>query len=150
MPDFADMFPERFNSKTNGVTPRRWLLLANPWLTGAIREAIGDVWMTDLTELSQLRVLAEDPDLREEFRKAKREAKQRFAGWVKSSCGAIVDPLSIFDCQIKRIHEYKRQLLNTLHIVVLYNRVRENPGLQTQPRTAYALKIWDAPPCPVL
>ncbi len=133
--DFADMFPERFNNKTNGVTPRRWLLLANPWLAGAIREAIGDEWITDLSQLSRLKPLAEDRGFRDKICNAKREAKQRFASWLKSTCGAVVDPQSIFDCQVKRIHEYKRQLLNALHIVVLYNRLRQSPNLAFTPRT---------------
>jgi starch phosphorylase len=133
--DFAEMFPERFNNKTNGVTPRRWLLLANPWLSGVIREAIGDGWITDLSELSRLKPLAGDASFREKLRNAKREAKQRFATWLEDAAGVVVDPQSIFDCQVKRIHEYKRQLLNALHIVVLYNRLRENPGIELVPRT---------------
>ena len=135
--DLAEMFPERFNNKTNGVTPRRWLLLANPALAGAITEAIGDGWITDLGQLRQLAPLADDKAFREAFRKAKREAKSRFADWLKATTGQIVDPDSIFDCQIKRIHEYKRQLLNALRIVVLYNRLRENPGLEMTPRTFF-------------
>jgi glycogen phosphorylase len=133
--DFAEMFPERFNNKTNGITPRRWLLLANPWLAGVIREAIGDGWITDLSELSRLKPLAEDAGFRAAVRNAKREAKMSLAGWLKSDCGTTVDPLSIIDCQIKRIHEYKRQLLNALHIVVLYNRLHENPSLAFTPHT---------------
>ena len=135
--DLAEMFPERFNNKTNGVTPRRWLLLANPALAGAITEAIGDGWVTDLSRLRQLAPLAEDKSFREAFRKATHEAKSRFADWLKAATGQIVDPASIFDCQIKRIHEYKRQLLNALRIIVLYNRLRENPGLAMTPRTFF-------------
>jgi len=133
--DLAEMFPERFNNKTNGVTPRRWLLLANPALARTITDAIGDGWITDLSQLSKLKPLAEDKGFREEFRKANRETKTRFANWLKSKTGETVDPDTIFDCQIKRIHEYKRQLLNALRIVVLYNRVRENPNLEVAPRT---------------
>jgi starch phosphorylase len=135
--DLAELFPERFNNKTNGVTPRRWLLLANPALAQTITAAIGDAWITDLTQLSQLKPLAEDRKFRTAFRKAKREAKAQFANWLKSTSGQVVDPNSIFDCQIKRIHEYKRQLLNALHIVVLYNRLRANPDLAVPPRTFF-------------
>src|SRR5690348_7129938 len=106
--DLAEMFPERFNNKTNGVTPRRWLLLANPALAGTITAAIGDGWVTDLNRLRELTALADDKSFRETFRHASHEAKTRFADWLKATTGQIVDPASIFDCQIKRIHEYKR------------------------------------------
>jgi glycogen phosphorylase len=135
--DLAEMFPERFNNKTNGVTPRRWLLLANPALAGTISGAIGDGWVTDLRQLNKLKPLAEDSAFRCEVRKAKRDAKSRFADWLKSRSGPVVDPDTIFDCQIKRIHEYKRQLLNALRIVVLYNRLRDKPGLEIAPRTFF-------------
>ena len=135
--DLAEMFPERFNNKTNGVTPRRWLLLANPALSHAITEAIGDGWITDLSQLSKLKKLSSDKGFRDAVRKAKREAKSQFAQWLKTTSGQIVDPDSIFDCQVKRIHEYKRQLLNGLRIVVLYNRLRENPNLEIAPRTFF-------------
>ncbi|MET0152430.1 MAG: glycogen/starch/alpha-glucan phosphorylase [Candidatus Binatia bacterium] len=135
--DLAEMFPERFSNKTNGVTPRRWLLLANPALARTITEAIGEEWVTDLAELRRLAPLAEDNGFRDEVRKAKREAKFRFADWLKVTSGQTVDPDTIFDCQVKRIHEYKRQLLNALRIVVLYGRLRENPGLDIAPRTFF-------------
>jgi glycogen phosphorylase len=135
--DLAGMFPERFNNKTNGVTPRRWLLLANPALASIITEAIGDGWVTDLGQLRKLAPLADDKAFRETFRKATHEAKSRFADWLKAATGQIVNPVSIFDCQIKRIHEYKRQLLNALRIIVLYNRLRENPGMEMIPRTFF-------------
>jgi glycogen phosphorylase len=135
--DLAEMFPERFNNKTNGVTPRRWLLLANPALTRTITDAIGDDWITDLSQLSKLKPLAGDKSFRDSFRAATRETKSHFANWLKSTSGETVDPDTIFDCQIKRIHEYKRQLLNALRIVVLYNRMRENPGLEMAPRTFF-------------
>ena len=135
--DLAEMFPERFNNKTNGVTPRRWLLLANPALSQAITEAIGDGWITDLGQLSKLKQLAGDKGFRESFHKAKRDAKSKFAQWLKTTSGQTVDPDTIFDCQVKRIHEYKRQLLNALRIVVLYNRLRENPNLKMIPRTFF-------------
>ena len=135
--DFAELFPERFNNKTNGVTPRRWLLLANPELSRLITEAIGPDWVTDLGQLRRLLPLAEDASFRARFRKAKQAAKQRFADWVKDTLGQVIDPASIFDSQIKRIHEYKRQLLNVLHIIVLYNRLRADPGLNVPPRTFF-------------
>ena len=135
--DLAEMFPERFNNKTNGVTPRRWLRLANPALAGTITRAIGDGWMTDLSQLRKLKPLADDRGLHDAFRKAKREAKVQFADWLKATSGQTVDPDTIFDCQVKRIHEYKRQLLNALRIVVLYNRLRQNPDLEMAPRTFF-------------
>jgi starch phosphorylase len=133
--DLADMFPERFGNKTNGVTPRRWLLLANPALARTITDTIGDGWITDLGQLVRLKPLANDPGFCEAFRGTRRAAKSAFAEWLRSSSGQTVDPDSIFDSQIKRIHEYKRQLLNALRIVVLYNRLRENPALEMTPRT---------------
>ncbi len=135
--DLAEMFPERFNNKTNGITPRRWLLLANPGLARTITEMIGERWVTDLDELKKLRPFAEDRTFREKFLQAKRAAKLRFVDWIKSSCDETVDPDTIFDCQIKRIHEYKRQLLNALRIIILYNRLRQNPDLETTPRTFF-------------
>jgi glycogen phosphorylase len=135
--DLAEVFPERFNNKTNGVTPRRWLLLANPTLARTISDAIGDGWITDLSRLSKLKPLADDKSFRDNFRTATRRTKARFADWLKSKTGQTVDPDTIFDCQIKRIHEYKRQLLNALRIVVLYNRARENPHVETAPRTFF-------------
>jgi len=135
--DLAEMFPERFNNKTNGVTPRRWLLLANPALARAISDAIGDGWVTDLSQLTKLKPLADDKQFRDAFRKATRETKSHFADWLKSASDQTIDRDTIFDCQIKRIHEYKRQLLNTLRIIVLYNRLRQNPGLEMPPRTFF-------------
>jgi starch phosphorylase len=135
--DFAEFFPERFNNKTNGVTPRRWLLLANPDLSALISEAIGDGWVTDLNRLRQLLPLADDSAFIDGFRRTKQAAKERFATWLKGTTGQIVDPTTIFDSQIKRIHEYKRQLLNALHIIVLYNRLRSNPDLPMPSRTFF-------------
>jgi glycogen phosphorylase len=135
--DLAEMFPERFNNKTNGVTPRRWLLLANPALAHIITEAIGAGWVADLRQLTKLKPLADDKAFRDAFYNAAGQAKSRFAEWLKTSSGQTVDPDTIFDCQIKRIHEYKRQLLNALRIVVLYNRLRENPGLELPSRTFF-------------
>jgi starch phosphorylase len=135
--DFAEMFPERFGNQTNGVTPRRWLLMCNPNLSRLITESIGTGWLTDLNQLQQLRPLAEDAAFRGQFRQAKRQAKLRFVDWLKAQGGPQVDPDSLFDSQIKRFHEYKRQLLNALHIVVLYNRLRQNPSLDVPPRTFF-------------
>jgi starch phosphorylase len=137
VPDLAEVFPARFSNKTNGVTPRRWLLLANPPLAIAISEAIGEDWVTDLGQLRKLKPLTEDKAFRDAVRAAKREAKWRFADWLKSTSGLTVDPDTIFDCQIKRIHEYKRQLLNALRIVVLYRRMLDNPRLVVEPRTFF-------------
>jgi starch phosphorylase len=133
--DLADMFPERFGNKTNGVTPRRWLLVANPPLARIITDAIGGDWIADLGQLARLKPLADDASFGDAFRATRRAAKSAFAEWLRSISGQTVDPDSIFDSQIKRIHEYKRQLLNALRIVVLYNRLRENPALEITPRT---------------
>ena len=135
--DLADMFPDRFSNKTNGVTPRRWLRLANPMLARAITEAIGDRWIADLGQLERLTPLADDKAFRQIFREAKHEAKVQFAEWLRATSGITVDPAMIFDSQVKRIHEYKRQLLNALRIVVLYNRLRTNPALAMTPRTFF-------------
>jgi glycogen phosphorylase len=135
--DLAEMFPERFNNKTNGVTPRRWLLLSNPPLARTITEAIGDGWVSDLSQLSKLKPLADDAGFRASVVKAQSEMKIQFADWLKVTSGVTVDPGNIFDSQVKRIHEYKRQLLNALRIVVLYNRLRENPNLPMPPRTFF-------------
>jgi starch phosphorylase len=137
VPDFAALFPERFNNKTNGVTQRRFLLLANPPLAKTITEAIGDGWITDLVLLERLKPLAEDRAFRAAIREAKRQAKVQFADWLKAQTGVVVDTASIFDTQIKRIHEYKRQLLNALHVVVLYNRLRDDPKLAVPARTFF-------------
>ena len=135
--ELAELFPERFNNKTNGVTPRRWLLLANPALAHTISEAIGDAWIRDLDQLEKLKPLAGNKDFQDAFRKAKYEAKSQFAQWLKATFGHVVHPDTIFDSQVKRIHEYKRQLLNALRILILYNRIRENPNLEMTPRTFF-------------
>ncbi len=133
--DLAEMFPERFNNKTNGVTPRRWLLLANPAL--AAHDHRGHRRRLDHRPRPTAQAASRWPTtrrFRDAFRKAKREAKAQFADWLKATSGQTVDPDTIFDCQVKRIHEYKRQLLNALRIVVLYNRLRAEP----EPRHAAA------------
>jgi starch phosphorylase len=135
--DFAELFPERFNNKTNGVTPRRWLQQANPALSQLITKAIGDGWVVDMDRLRKLVPYAQDVGFRQQFREAKRAAKGAFADWLKTTTGKVVDPDTIFDSQIKRIHEYKRQLLNALHIVMLYDRMRKNPDEPAVPRTFF-------------
>jgi glycogen phosphorylase len=135
--DLAEMFPDRFSNKTNGVTPRRWLLLSNPPLAELITDAIGSAWITDLAQLARLRPLADDAAFRDKFMQVKRESKKLCAQWIKVKFGFSVDPETIFDCHIKRIHEYKRQLLNALRIVVLYNRLRKDPKAVRSPRTFF-------------
>jgi len=135
--DLAEIFPERFNNKTKGVTPRRWLQLCNPELSKLITDAIGDEWIKDLSELTKLKAFTADSSFLESFLKAKRNAKEQFCDWLCWSTGQTLDPDSIFDSQIKRIHEYKRQLLNALRVVVLYNRLRQDPGLDVHPRTFF-------------
>jgi starch phosphorylase len=135
VPDFAQMFPERFSNKTNGVTPRRWLLLANPGLSRLITETIGEGWVTDMGRLKKLIPYADDLGFRTHFLETKQKTKTAFCKWLKDTVGHTVDPNSLFDCQIKRIHEYKRQLLNILHVIILYNRLRAVPGLAVPPRT---------------
>jgi starch phosphorylase len=135
--DLAEMFPERFSNKTNGVTPRRWLLLSNPPLAKLITDAIGSAWITDLGQLARLKPLADDAAFRDKFMQVKRESKKLCAQWIKMKFGFSVDPETIFDCHIKRIHEYKRQLLNALRIVVLYNRLRKDPQAVRSPRTFF-------------
>ena len=135
--DFAEMYPERFNNKTNGVTPRRWLLMANPMLSQLITDAVGDGWVTNMGQLRGLARVADDAGAQERFLVAKRDAKARFVDWLRRSTGQVVDPDTIFDSQIKRIHEYKRQLLNVLHIVMLYNRLRRDPDVDGARRTFF-------------
>jgi len=135
VPDFYEFFPDRFNSKTNGITQRRWLLKANPLLAALITEAIGEDWITDLSQLKRLAPLAEDGSFRERFRRVKYQAKIALGDFMRASYGWWADPDTIFDVHVKRIHEYKRQLLNALHIIVLYNRIRANPNVDIFPRT---------------
>lgn len=134
-PDFYEMYPERFNNKTNGITQRRWLRKANPGLSGLISGAIGDQWASDPFELKKLVPLAGDREFLARWRQVKKENKQRLADYILRENCISVDSDSLFDCQIKRIHEYKRQLLNVLHIITLYNRIKHNPDSLTVPRT---------------
>ena len=136
-PELADMYPERFNNKTNGVTPRRWLKAANPELAGLITEAIGDAWITDLARLQDLRPLVDDGQFRDALRRVKREAKVRFSGWLRNQTGLQVDPDCIFDSQVKRIHEYKRQLLNVLGTIIRYHRLKDEPNREVPPRIVF-------------
>ncbi|MBN1103810.1 MAG: glycogen/starch/alpha-glucan phosphorylase [Deltaproteobacteria bacterium] len=133
--DFHEMFPGRFNNKTNGITPRRWLLSANPGLSDLITKRIGDEWITDLSRLKELAPYAEDPVFRAECRRVRKENKERLGRYVKRKLGVEVNPDSLFDVHIKRIHEYKRQILNVLHVITLYNRIKFEPERAGVPRT---------------
>jgi glycogen phosphorylase len=133
--DFYEMYPERFNNKTNGITQRRWLKMANPTLSGLIDEYIGDGWTRDLYELEKLRAVSGDPDFLRRWQQVKRDNKEELCRYMKLHNEIEVDPDSLFDVQVKRIHEYKRQLLNLLHIITLYNRIKENPEAPVVPRT---------------
>lgn len=135
--DLAELFPDRFNNKTNGVTPRRWLLMANPDLSRCISDAIGDGWITNLDELERLKPLVDDTAFGKAMIEAKRQAKQRLVAWLQVSSGIVVDPTAIFDSHVKRIHEYKRQLLNALRIAALYQRIGDGQGLDMAPRTFF-------------
>lgn len=132
--DFAQLWPQRFNNKTNGVTPRRWLAQANPSLSGLLDQRIGRDWRRDLSALAQIAPLAEDADFRLAFGAAKRANKQRFANWLQAHMGLTVSTDALFDVQVKRIHEYKRQLLNVLHVVTRYLRIIANPDAAVLPR----------------
>jgi starch phosphorylase len=135
VPEMAEIFPDRFNNKTNGITQRRWLLHSNPPLAKLITGAIGDGWITDFSRLSELAPFAEDAGFREDFGKAKLQAKKGLSEFLLAEQGYRLKTDSIFDVQVKRIHEYKRQLLNALHIVMLYNRIRQSGSAGVQPRT---------------
>ncbi|MCD8350725.1 MAG: glycogen/starch/alpha-glucan phosphorylase [Planctomycetaceae bacterium] len=135
VPDFADMYPERFNSKTNGITQRRWLLKANPPLADLITSRIGDRWIMDLDHLRELEKYADDAEFQAQFRETRRKAKLALVEHVKKENGFILNPDSIFDTEVKRLHEYKRQLMNALHIIMLYNRLRRNPNMEWTPQT---------------
>jgi len=134
-PDFAELWPERFNNKTNGVTPRRWLLLCNPELATLISERIGDGWVKDLGQLRKLEAAVEDKKFCARFRAIKRANKQRLAQLIQQTTGVVVSPDSLFDVQVKRLHEYKRQMLNVFHIIMRYQRLKQNPDLDLVPRT---------------
>ena len=133
--DFYEMFPEKFNNKTNGITQRRFLLHANPLLADWVTEHIGDDWITDLSKIKKLKVYANDEQCRQEFMNIKYRNKVRLAEYILEHNGIEVDPRSIFDVQVKRLHEYKRQLLNILHVMYLYNQIKEHPDMDFYPRT---------------
>jgi len=133
--DFAEMYPDKFTNKTNGITPRRWLKQCNPALSDLISDKIGDDWVTDLDDLKKINEYADDKTFRKEFAEIKLENKKHLADYIKENNDLDVDPNSMFDIQIKRIHEYKRQLMAALHVITLYNRLKENPDLDISPRT---------------
>ena len=133
--DFYEMMPQKFNNKTNGITQRRFLLHANPLLADWITKKIGDGWITDLSQIGQLKKWVGDKKAQEEFMKIKRANKVRLANYIKEHNGIEINPDSIFDVQVKRLHEYKRQLLNILHVMYLYNELKENPDMDFYPRT---------------
>ncbi len=133
--DFYELFPEKFNNKTNGITQRRFLYHANPLLAAWVTDKIGSEWVTDLSQTKRLSVYLDDPKAQQEFMNIKYKNKQRLATYILEHNGIEVDPRSIFDVQAKRLHEYKRQLLNILHIMYLYNRIKEHPDMEFYPRT---------------
>lgn len=133
--DFYQLWPERFSNKTNGVTPRRWLLLSNPRLSSLITEHIGSEWPVDLEELRKLETYAVDPQFLRRWHDTQEEVKRELASYIEATTGIAVNPASLFDVQVKRIHEYKRQHLNVLHILTLYNRIKRNVGPHIPPRT---------------
>lgn len=133
--DFHELWPERFNNKTNGITQRRWLKYSNRWLADLISSRIGDNWVTNLDELTKLRGLADDREFQQQWTEVKRANKQRLAEHIFKQTCIQVSPDSMFDCQTKRIHEYKRQLLNVLHVITRYNRIKSNPSQDIAPRT---------------
>ena len=135
--DFYELFPNRFNSKTNGVTPRRWMVLSNPRLSSLITEKIGDRWIKNLSQLQQLESLADDAGFRQRWRDTQQAVKQDLADYTAENLSVDVNPESLFDIQVKRIHEYKRQHLNVLYIISLYNRLKQNPDLDIVPRTFF-------------
>lgn len=132
---FNDLWPELFNNKTNGITPRRWLLKCNPSLSSLINETIGTDWVTDLEQLQQLTKFAKNKTFQNKFKKAKKNNKLRLTKYIRKTCNIEINPDSMFDVQVKRIHEYKRQLLNILHIIHLYHRIVANPEIDISPRT---------------
>lgn len=133
--DFYEMYPEKFTNVTNGVTPRRFMVLSNPRLTNLITSKIGDGWIKNLEELRKLESFVQDADFRNEFRQVKQAVKQDLANYIETNYSVEIDPNSLFDIQVKRIHEYKRQHLNALFIITLYNRIKANPNIDITPRT---------------
>jgi starch phosphorylase len=134
--DFYDFFPFRFNSKTNGITQRRWLLKANPDQSALITDVIGDGWITDLSQLKELEPFAQDQAFKDKWRNVKKQNKINFAKYVKDKTGLVINPDSVFDVQIKRIHEYKRQLLFAIYLIAQYINIKNDPNVNIVPRTA--------------
>ena len=139
--DFAKLWPERFTNMTNGVTPRRWLAQANPGLAGLLDDTLGPAWRLDLDKLQALRKHADDPAFRDRFVAFKHANKERLAALIERRTGVKVDPASLFDVQVKRIHEYKRQLLNLLHAVTRYQAMLAQPQRDWVPRTVIFLSL---------
>ena len=133
--DFYEMYPQKFNNKTNGITQRRFLLHANPLLADWVTKEVGDGWIVDLPVIQGIEKKADDPQAQKEFMAIKRQNKERLAAYIKEHNGIEVSPDSIFDVQVKRLHEYKRQLLNILHVMYLYNQIKANPSMEFYPRT---------------
>ena len=133
--DFYEMMPEKFNNKTNGITQRRFLLHGNPLLADWVTDKIGDAWITDLSQISKLKLYVDDPKAQHEFMNIKYQNKQRLAKYILEHNGVEVDPRSIFDVQVKRLHEYKRQLMNILHVMYTYNQIKQHPEMDYYPRT---------------
>ena len=133
--DFYEMMPEKFNNKTNGITQRRFLLHGNPLLADWVTDKIGNEWITDLSNIKKLSVYVDDEKCQQEFMNIKYQNKIRLAKYIKEHNGIDVDPRSIFDVQVKRLHEYKRQLMNILHVMYLYNQLKDNPNMDIVPRT---------------
>ena len=133
--DFYEMMPEKFNNKANGITQRSFLLHGNPMLADWITDKIGDEWITDLSKIKKLSVYVDDEKCQQEFMNIKYHNKLRLAKYIKEHNGIDVDPRSIFDVQVKRLHEYKRQLMNILHVMYLYNQIKDHPEMYFYPRT---------------
>ena len=133
--DFYEMMPEKFNNKTNGITQRRFLLHGNPLLADWVTNKVGDEWITDLSRIEALKLYVDDEKAQHEFMNIKYQNKVRLAKYIKEHNGIDVDPRSIFDCQVKRLHEYKRQLMNILHVMYMYNQIKEHPEIDVVPRT---------------
>ncbi len=137
--DFYGMWPERFSNKTNGVTPRRWMALANPGLTRLVTSSIGENWLKDLDELRKLEMFIDDGQFRKQWRQVKLDAKKRLASIIKERTAITVTPGTLFDVQVKRLHEYKRQHLKVLYIITLYHRIKDNPDTE---RFSPHLHFW--------
>ena len=131
------MFPEKFNNKTNGITQRRFLYHGNPLLADWVTDKIGDGWVTNLSEMQKLKVYLDDPKAQQEFMNIKYKNKLRLAKYILEHNGIEVDPRSISDVQVKRLHEYKRQLMNILHVMYLYNKIKEHPEMEVLPQNLY-------------